>query len=78
MAQESSVDSTPALVGVTWQWEHFASGAEAMDVPTPDYTITFADDGTFYGQADCNNVLGSYSTDGNTISILPGPTTLAV
>jgi len=77
MAQESSGDLSSSLIGVTWQWEHFASGAEAMEVPLPDYTITFADDGTYFGQADCNRIRGSYSTDGSTISILPGATTRA-
>jgi putative lipoprotein len=77
-ATESSEASSPSLVGVTWQWEHFASGAEEMDVPTPDYTITFMEDGIFHAQADCNLVNGSYSADNGTISIMPGPSTMAM
>ncbi|MFN8452045.1 MAG: YbaY family lipoprotein [Anaerolineae bacterium] len=73
MAQE-----TPGLVGVTWQWTHFASGAEEYDVPTVNYTITFADDGMFHAKADCNVVLGTYTVEDSTITILPGPTTLAL
>jgi heat shock protein HslJ len=40
------------------------------------YTITFNDDGTFNAKADCNNVGGSYTTNGNSMTIQPGPSTL--
>lgn len=48
-------------------------------IPVADqtrYTITFNDDGTFAAKADCNSVSGSYTTDGNRITIKPGPSTL--
>jgi heat shock protein HslJ len=48
-------------------------------VPVADqarYTITFNDDGTFDATADCNNVGGSYTTSGNSMTITPGPSTL--
>jgi putative lipoprotein len=71
MAQEP-----PPLVGVTWQWVHFADGEQEIDVLRPNYTIIFAEDGRYHARADCNIVLGQYSADDSTISILPGPTTL--
>ena len=40
------------------------------------YTITFNDDGTFNATADCNNVGGTYTTSGNSMTITPGPSTL--
>jgi putative lipoprotein len=77
-ATETAEPAAPALVGVTWQWEHFADGERAMEIPTPNYTITFSDDGTFVARADCNTVLGMYTTDEHSISIMPGPTTLVM
>ncbi len=85
MAQEATpetvspaVPTQPSLVGSTWQWEQFASGAEAFDVTTPEnYTITFNEDGSVNIQADCNNVFGQYTAnDDGTISIMMGPSTL--
>lgn len=41
------------------------------------YTIVFAEDGTWSGQADCNAVGGTYETgDDNAITIALGPSTL--
>lgn len=70
--------STPTLTGTTWQWMHFADGAQAFDVPEPEnYTITFMDDDTFHAQADCNTVSGTYTVDDDSmITIEPGPSTL--
>jgi heat shock protein HslJ len=37
---------------------------ETTTVPDPkSYTITFKDDGTFEGKADCNNISGTYSQE---------------
>lgn len=86
MAQDATETPTPepempTLVGVTWQWERFTDAMQETEVPTPpDYTITFTDEETFQAKADCNHVLGTYTVDedANTISILPGPMTLAL
>lgn len=74
MAQE-----TASLVGVTWQWEEFASGAEAFEVSDPqNYTITFNDDGSAFIRADCNRVFAQYTSESEgSISLMLGPTTLA-
>ena len=41
------------------------------------YTITFAADGTFSAQADCNQVLGTYTTTSSGgLTITPGPSTI--
>jgi heat shock protein HslJ len=46
-------------------------------VPNPEnYTITFNEDGTFNGQADCNSIAGTWSQE-NGFSITVGPSTLA-
>ena len=46
---------------------------ETTTVSTPEkYTITFRDDGTLNGQADCNTFTGTYSQDGGfTITVVP-------
>lgn len=82
MAQEATPEATetpePTLIGVTWQWEEFADGQQAFEVPTPYYTITFDDEGGFVARSDCNTALGSFTADAGAISILPGPMTLAL
>jgi len=45
----------------------------------PNYTITFAADGSFSAKADCNMVAGSFTVgDSNALTIVPGPSTLAM
>jgi heat shock protein HslJ len=46
----------------------------------PNYTITFNADATFSAKADCNNLLGGYTTEdataaAGTLTLTPGPTT---
>ncbi len=58
--------ATPAntITNILWQWTSVSNrptGATTT-VPDPqDYTITFRDDGTLNGQADCNTFTGTYS-----------------
>ena len=69
---------TPKLTGTTWQWVSLTTPVEQTAVSDPTrYTITFNDDGTAAIKADCNNVVASYTADGGSLSILPGPSTLA-
>jgi heat shock protein HslJ len=62
---------TPAasttITDIVWQWTSVTnrSSGETTTVPMPQqYTITFREDGTLSGQADCNTFTGTYSTDG--------------
>ncbi len=79
LAACSSDSSNSDLVGPTWQW---GSGTlnqpkHQFVVPDPEnYTITFADDGTYQAKADCNSVHGSYTTSGDSLTIKPGASTL--
>jgi heat shock protein HslJ len=71
--------SGDSLTGVDWRWLSVTdqSANDTTTVPNPEnYTITFHDDGTFEGTADCNDIAGTYSTD-NGFSITVGPSTLA-
>jgi heat shock protein HslJ len=67
------------LVGVVWRWEEFLeANGNAIIVPDPDsYTLEFLADGRVNIKADCNTVQGSYSVQGNQLTIELGPTTLA-
>jgi heat shock protein HslJ len=55
------------ITDIVWQWTSVANRVtgETTTVSNPQaYTITFRDDGTLSGQADCNTFTGTYSTDG--------------
>lgn len=68
---------TSSLTGVTWQWTGFRDLNQRMEVLTPNQTVTFNDDGSFTGRADCNRVAGGFSVDGDAITLSAGPSTLA-
>ena len=71
--------SGDSITGVDWQWQSVTNKdtGEMTTVPQPkDYTITFNDDGTFEGKADCNNIAGTWSLE-NGFTITVGPSTMA-
>ena len=70
---------TTGLVGPTWGWTRLTETAPLAHLEVPDpasYTLTFAEDGSFQAVADCNTVAGTYETDGDEITLVPGPSTL--
>lgn len=71
--------SMPELVGPVWLWQQTLMNNG--DQFTPDnpgnYTVQFMADGTVSVQADCNQVNGTYTLDGNALTIALGPSTLA-
>ena len=74
--------STPnnSIQGIVWQWTSVTNQTtqEKTSVPNPEnYTITFNDDETLDGKADCNTFSGTYSQE-NGFSITLGPSTLMV
>lgn len=66
----------PSLTGVTWEWHHFSNGRYEMTIHVDSYSVTFAEDGNYFGRADCNSVRGTFSVTGSSIVINPGPATL--
>ena len=55
------------ITNIVWQWTSVANKttSETTTVPNPAaYTITFRDDGTVTGQADCNTFSGTYTQNG--------------
>jgi heat shock protein HslJ len=78
-AESTSSTSSNSIEGIVWQWQSVTEqpAGETVTVPNPqDYTITFNEDGTFVGKADCNNIAGTYSQE-NGFTINLGPSTLA-
>lgn len=73
--------SSNSITGIVWQWtsvtDRSSENETTTTVPSPEnYTITFNEDGTFEGKADCNNISGTYSQE-NGFAITLGPTTMA-
>ena len=66
------------LEGTQWQWTSTTQNGKQTNVPVPSsYTLTLNSDGSFNAKADCNNVSGTYTTSGSSMTIKPGPSTLA-
>ncbi len=67
------------LIGATWEWQETVGGDDAVVAPDDParYTLAFNDDGTANIQADCNQVVASYSIDETLLTIEPGPSTMA-
>jgi uncharacterized lipoprotein YbaY/heat shock protein HslJ len=76
----AEAEASTDIVGIVWNWQGFQDTAEKNDivVPNPDnYRLELLPDGTFAANADCNLVSGSYTLAGSSLSLQPGPTTLA-
>lgn len=69
----------PILTGTPWEWVSTTDpvqGTVAVNDPSR-YVILFNEDGSVAIQADCNSVGATYTTEGNNINIVPGPSTMA-
>lgn len=76
----SSCGSSNELLNITWQWTSLTETQPAAQsvVPNPEnYSVIFNEDGTFNATVDCNQVSGSYELEGNKLTVMPGPSTLA-
>lgn len=65
------------LVGTTWQWIGRMDASVLVSDPTV-YTLTLNDDGSYSVVADCNNAGGSYTLDGDALTLEAGPATMAL
>jgi heat shock protein HslJ len=78
--QAASSAERAALSGIVWQWSQLVESNPASQSVVPDpasYTLAFNADGTYAIQADCNQLQGGYTLEGQTMAISPGPSTLA-
>jgi heat shock protein HslJ len=70
---------TDSLTGIVWQWTAMQETVPASQsvVPNPEnYTIIFNTDNTVAIKADCNQVSGSYTLNGSSLTIQLGASTL--
>jgi heat shock protein HslJ len=68
------------IIDITWQWAGLVETEPAAQSVVPDpenYTLILRPDGTLNIKADCNMVGGSYTLDGNSLTIELGPSTMA-
>ena len=75
---EGSSEAATTLTGVTWEWVSAIDpmGQTVANDPTR-YTILFNEDGSATIKADCNQIVGTYSTDGSNLTIELGASTAA-
>jgi heat shock protein HslJ len=80
MLTACSSGSPEDLFDTTWEWQQLIETAPAAQSVVPDpenYTIVFNQDEIYNAKADCNMLSGAYEIEGNSITLLPGPSTLA-
>lgn len=80
LAQVTEADPASALVGRTWRLAEIRqpSGVTLSYEGEAPFTITFAEDGRYNGQADCNRYGGSFeAAPGGTLRLSQGLSTLA-
>jgi heat shock protein HslJ len=68
----SFTGATNSLAKTSWEVTGYNNGKEAVVGPITDTnpTITFGDDGSISGNASCNTYSGTYSLQGESISII--------
>lgn len=74
----SPLHASDALLDGVWHWNgsRYNNDTEILAADGREYWLDFQADGSLKIMADCNRVLGTYSTEGNSISIMLGPSTL--
>lgn len=73
-------EAAPSLTGTVWQLQQIQYNDDTLLVAEPpeSYTIEFLENGQVGVQADCNRVLGEFTTtDDSRLTITLGPSTLA-
>jgi heat shock protein HslJ len=72
--------SSETITAIVWQWAAMQETVPASQSVVPDpqnYTITFKTDGNVEIKADCNQVGGTYTLSGSSLTITLGPSTMA-
>jgi heat shock protein HslJ len=79
-AQTPEAPEGDAFTGTTWELVSIeVEAGTAMEIANPgDYTLQFIEAGSIVMNADCNTALSMYELDGESITVFPGPMTLAL
>ncbi len=68
------------MLDTTWEWQQLietAPAGQSAILGSENYTIVFAKDGLYNVKADCNVLAGEYQATQDSLTLLPGPSTLA-
>ncbi len=79
-AAQAEKPPSPNIFSLKWQWEEFQDQAEVNDITVSNpenYELILWTDGTYNFKADCNVGSGSYTMNGTSLSLEPGPVTMA-
>ena len=79
-AAQAEKPQSPNIFSLKWQWEQFQDQAEVNDITVSNpenYELILWTDSTYNFKADCNMGIGSYTMNGSSLSLEPGPVTLA-
>ena len=79
-AAQAEKPPSPNIFSLKWQWEQFQDQAEVNDITVSNpenYELILWTDSTYNFKADCNMGIGSYTMNGSSLSLEPGPVTLA-
>lgn len=72
--------SADGITGIKWQWASFQDSDNPetlIMVPDPEnYTLAFFPDGIYHIKADCNSGSGTYTLEGNNLTLGPATITL--
>jgi heat shock protein HslJ len=78
----ASPSAGSSLTGQPWALSAVTGKTPAFQADVPayqqhDYTVTFNTDGTYSGTAACNQIAGTYTTSGDSLTITAGASSLA-
>lgn len=76
-AEAAPAEGTDELAGTAWTWTKTQMNDDSVKTPAQAdaFQLTFGTDGTLSSTTDCNTANGSYTVDGNQITIGPLATT---
>ena len=73
---KSNSGNKAQLVANEWQLKEMTTTDGKVELPQRVPTIVLTDTNTMYGFSGCNRFFGRYSTEGNTIKLEPGGSTM--
>ncbi len=69
------------MLDTTWEWQQLietAPASQSVVADSENFTIAFNADNLYNVKADCNMLSGGYEVSGSSLTLLPGPSTMAM